>query len=157
MSELLMQKAPDFTAQSTQGTITLSELKNSYVVLYFYPKDNTSGCTMEGRDFSALYSQFQAQGCQVIGVSRDSLKSHQNFCAKQGFPFPLISDSDETLCRLYDVMKLKKMYGREYIGIERSTFLINPEGVVIGEWRKVKVPDHAKMVLQTLIDNINQP
>lgn len=157
MSELLMQKAPDFTAQSTQGTITLSELKNSYVVLYFYPKDNTSGCTMEGRDFSALYSQFQAQGCQVIGVSRDSLKSHQNFCAKQGFPFPLISDSDETLCRLYDVMKLKKMYGREYMGIERSTFLINPEGVVIGEWRKVKVPDHAKMVLQTLIDNINQP
>lgn len=157
MSELLMQKAPDFTAQSTQGTITLSELKNSYVVLYFYPKDNTSGCTMEGRDFSALYSQFQAQGCQVIGVSRDSLKSHQNFCAKQGFPFPLVSDSDETLCRLYDVMKLKKMYGREYMGIERSTFLINPEGVVIGEWRKVKVPDHAKMVLQTLIDNINQP
>lgn len=157
MSELLMQKAPDFAAQSTQGTITLSELKNSYVVLYFYPKDNTSGCTMEGRDFSALYSQFQAQGCQVIGVSRDSLKSHQNFCAKQGFPFPLISDSDETLCRLYDVMKLKKMYGREYMGIERSTFLINPEGVVIGEWRKVKVPDHAKMVLQTLIDNINQP
>lgn len=157
MSELLMQKAPDFTAQSIQGTITLSELKNSYVVLYFYPKDNTSGCTMEGRDFSALYSQFQAQGCQVIGVSRDSLKSHQNFCAKQGFPFPLISDSDETLCRLYDVMKLKKMYGREYMGIERSTFLINPEGVVIGEWRKVKVPDHAKMVLQTLIDNINQP
>lgn len=157
MSELLMQKAPDFTAQSTQGTITLSELKNSYVVLYFYPKDNTSGCTMEGRDFSALYSQFQAQGCQVIGVSRDSLKSHHNFCAKQGFPFPLISDSDETLCRLYDVMKLKKMYGREYMGIERSTFLINPEGVVIGEWRKVKVPDHAKMVLQTLIDNINQP
>ena len=157
MSELLMQKAPDFTAQSTQGTITLSELKNSYVVLYFYPKDNTSGCTMEGRDFSALYSQFQAQGCQVIGVSRDSLKSHQNFCSKQGFPFPLVSDSDETLCRLYDVMKLKKMYGREYMGIERSTFLINPEGVVIGEWRKVKVPDHAKMVLQTLIDNINQP
>lgn len=157
MSELLMQKAPDFTAQSTQGTITLSELKNSYVVLYFYPKDNTSGCTMEGRDFSALYSQFQAQGCQVIGVSRDSLKSHQNFCAKQGFPFPLISDSDETLCRLYDVMKLKKMYGREYMGIERSTFLINPEGVVTGEWRKVKVPDHAKIVLQTLIDNINQP
>lgn len=157
MSELLMQKAPDFTAQSTQGTITLSELKNSYVVLYFYPKDNTSGCTMEGRDFSALYSQFQAQGCQVIGVSRDSLKSHQNFCSKQGFPFPLVSDSDETLCRLYDVMKLKKMYGREYMGIERSTFLINPEGVVIGEWRKVKVPDHAKIVLQTLIDNINQP
>ena len=157
MSELLMQKAPDFTAESTQGTITLSELKNSFVVLYFYPKDNTSGCTLEGRDFSALDSQFQSQGCQVIGVSRDSLKSHQNFCTKQGFPFPLISDSDETLCRLYDVMKLKKMYGREYMGIERSTFLINPEGVVIGEWRKVKVPDHAKIVLQTLIDYINQP
>ena len=157
MSELLMQKAPDFTGESTQGTITLSELKNSFVVLYFYPKDNTSGCTLEGRDFSALYSQFQSQGCQVIGVSRDSLKSHQNFCTKQGFPFPLISDSDETLCRLYDVMKLKKMYGREYMGIERSTFLINPEGVVIGEWRKVKVPDHAKIVLQTLIDYINQP
>lgn len=157
MSELLMQKAPDFTAESTQGTITLSELKNSFVVLYFYPKDNTSGCTLEGRDFSSLYSQFQAQGCQVVGVSRDSLKSHQNFCAKQGFPFPLISDSDETLCRLFDVMKLKKMYGREYMGIERSTFLINPEGVVIGEWRKVKVPDHAKIVLKTLIDYINQP
>ena len=157
MSELLMQKALDFTAESTQGTITLSELKNSFVVLYFYPKDNTSGCTLEGRDFSSLYSQFQAQGCQVVGVSRDSLKSHQNFCAKQGFPFPLISDSDETLCRLFDVMKLKKMYGREYMGIERSTFLINPEGVVIGEWRKVKVPDHAKIVLKTLIDYINQP
>lgn len=143
--------APLFTALSTQGGISLKELLGKKVVLYFYPKDNTSGCTLEGQDFTALYDEFIANDCVVIGVSRDSLKSHTNFCTKQGFPFPLISDPEEILCRAYDVMKLKKMYGREYMGVERSTFLIDRNGHIAQEWRKVKVPGHAKTVLDAVI------
>lgn len=150
MPEILNQAIPEFSAQATTGEITSEMFKDRYTVLYFYPKDNTSGCTMEGRDFAALYSQFKEAGCEVIGVSRDSIKSHNNFCTKQGFPFALISDSDESLCKAFDVIKLKKLYGREYMGIERSTFLINPEGVVCGEWRKVKVAGHAQAVLDYL-------
>ena len=150
MPEILNQTIPQFSAQATTGEITSEMFKDRYTVLYFYPKDNTSGCTMEGRDFAALYSQFKEAGCEVIGVSRDSIKSHNNFCSKQGFTFALISDSDESLCKAFDVIKLKKLYGREYMGIERSTFLINPEGVVCGEWRKVKVAGHAQAVLDYL-------
>ena len=104
---------PVFSAEATCGEMTSDMFKGRYTVLYFYPKDNTSGCTMEGRDFAALYDQFKSEGCEVIGVSRDSVKSHNNFCAKQGFPFALISDKEESLCRAFDVMKLKKLYGRE--------------------------------------------
>lgn len=150
MSVTLNQPIPPFSAQATTGEITSEMFKGRYTVLYFYPKDNTSGCTMEGRDFAALYTQFKEAGCEVIGVSRDSIKSHTNFCNKQGFPFALISDSKETLCKAFDVIKLKKLYGREYMGIERSTFLIDPQGVVCAEWRKVKVAGHAQAVLKHL-------
>lgn len=150
MSVTLNQPIPPFSAQATTGEITSEMFKGRYTVLYFYPKDNTSGCTMEGRDFAALYTQFKEAGCEVIGVSRDSIKSHTNFCNKQGFPFTLISDSEEALCKAFDVIKLKKLYGREYMGIERSTFLIDPQGVVCAEWRKVKVAGHAQAVLEHL-------
>ena len=143
--------APTFVAQSTAGPIDLVSLRGKKVVLYFYPKDNTSGCTLEGQHFTALYDQFVKNDCVVIGVSRDSLKSHQNFCSKQGFPFALISDPNEALCQAYDVMKLKKMYGREYMGVERSTFLIDREGYLAQEWRKVKVPGHVQAVLDAVI------
>lgn len=150
MSVTLNQPIPPFSAQATTGEITSEMFKDRYTVLYFYPKDNTSGCTMEGRDFAALYTQFKEAGCEVIGVSRDSIKSHTNFCNKQGFPFALISDGEEALCKAFDVIKLKKLYGREYMGIERSSFLINPQGVVCAEWRKVKVAGHAQAVLDHL-------
>ncbi|MBO7173680.1 MAG: peroxiredoxin [Burkholderiaceae bacterium] len=143
--------APTFVAQSTAGPIDLVSLRGKKVVLYFYPKDNTSGCTLEGQHFTALYDQFVKNDCVVIGVSRDSLKSHQNFCSKQGFPFALISDPNEALCQAYDVMKLKKMYGREYMGVERSTFLIDRDGYLAQEWRKVKVPGHVQAVLDAVI------
>lgn len=147
---LLNEKAPMFTAQATTGTLSLSDFTGKRLILYFYPKDNTSGCTTEGLDFQANYEAFKALNCEVIGVSRDSLKSHTNFCNKQGFTFPLISDPEETLCQAYDVMKLKKMYGREYMGVERSTFLIDENGTVRQEWRKVKVAGHVQEVLEAL-------
>ena len=143
--------APTFVAQSTQGPIDLANLRGKKVVLYFYPKDNTSGCTLEGQNFSAMHDEFVKHDAVVIGVSRDSIKSHQNFCTKQGFPFALISDAEEALCQAYDVMKLKKMYGREYMGVERSTFLIDREGFLAQEWRKVKVPGHVQAVLDAVI------
>lgn len=143
--------APTFVAQSTQGPIDLATLRGKKVVLYFYPKDNTSGCTLEGQNFSAMHDEFVKHDAVVIGVSRDSIKSHQNFCTKQGFPFALISDPEEALCQAYDVMKLKKMYGREYMGVERSTFLIDREGFLAQEWRKVKVPGHVQAVLDAVI------
>lgn len=147
---LLNEKAPMFTAQATTGTLSLSDFTGKRLILYFYPKDNTSGCTTEGLDFQANYEAFKALNSEVIGVSRDSLKSHSNFCNKQGFTFPLISDPEETLCQAYDVMKLKKMYGREYMGVERSTFLIDENGTVRQEWRKVKVAGHVQEVLEAL-------
>ena len=137
-------------ALSDGSTTTLAGFGGQWLVLYFYPKDSTPGCTVEGNDFNALLPKFRKLGASVLGVSRDSLKSHQNFCAKQGFAFPLASDADSRLCDAFGVIQPKKLYGREFIGIERSTFLIDPEGVVRALWRKVKVPGHAADVLATL-------
>lgn len=144
------QAVPNFTAAATgeQPTITLSELKGKKVVLYFYPKDNTPGCTTESQDFTALNSEFEKAGAIVLGVSRDSLKSHEGFKLKLNMPFELISDTDEALCQLFDVIKTKNMYGKQVQGIERSTFVIDAQGVLRGQWRKVKVPEHAQSVLE---------
>jgi thioredoxin-dependent peroxiredoxin len=132
---------------SSNKTISLTSLKGKNVVIYFYPKDSTPGCTTEGQNFRDLYAEFQKANTEILGVSRDSLKRHENFKAKQQFPFELLSDEDESLCKQFDVIKLKKLYGREYMGIERSTFLINAEGKLVQEWRKVKVKGHADEVL----------
>ena len=134
------------------ATARLSDHAGRWLVLYFYPKDSTPGCTTEGLDFNALLPEFAALGADVLGVSRDSVKSHDNFCAKQGFNFPLVSDADEALCRAFDVIREKNMYGRKVLGIERSTFLIDPEGRVARAWRKVRVPGHADAVLEALKD-----
>ena len=127
--------------------MSLSGLRGRKVVLYFYPKDNTPGCTTEGGDFAALHGRFRAAGAEIFGVSRDSLKSHASFKAKQGYPFELISDPDEALCEAFGVMKMKNMYGRQVRGIERSTFVIDETGKLTREWRGVKVPGHAAEVL----------
>jgi peroxiredoxin Q/BCP len=137
----------NFTAVATDGAFSLADHKGKNVVIYFYPKDNTPGCTTEGNDFSALYDSFQERNTVIYGVSKDSLKTHENFRTKYQFRFHLISDKDEIVCRHFDVIKLKKMYGREYEGIERSTFLINHTGELVKEWRKVKVKGHAEEVL----------
>ncbi|MFT0534125.1 peroxiredoxin [Castellaniella hirudinis] len=142
------QALPRLTAESTHGPFDSSTLLGRPFVLYFYPKDNTPGCTTESQDFRDLHDQFLAAGCAVYGISRDTLKSHDNFTAKQSLPFALIADPDETLCQLFDVMKLKNMYGKQVRGIERSTFLVNAQGILVQEWRKVRVPDHAQEVLQ---------
>lgn len=143
---------PTFQAQATGGQISLEGLMGKQVVLYFYPKDNTPGCTTEGQNFRDNHEEFEAANTLVFGVSRDSLKTHENFKAKQGFPFELISDKDEQLCQLFGVIKLKKLYGKEYLGVDRSTFLIDSEGVLRREWRGVKVPGHADSVLQAARD-----
>ncbi|HVI26523.1 MAG TPA: peroxiredoxin [Xanthomonadaceae bacterium] len=137
-------------ALSDGGTATLADFAGRWLVLYFYPKDSTPGCTVEGNDFNALLPRFRKLSAEVLGVSRDSLKSHRNFCEKQGFAFRLVSDGDEALCRAFDVIRPKKLYGREYVGIERSTFLIDPQGRVAEAWRGVKVPGHAQAVLDAL-------
>jgi len=138
----------DFQIQATSGQqVVLSALKGQQVVLYFYPKDSTPGCTTEGQNFRDLYNEFTAANTLVFGVSRDSLKSHENFKCKQEFPFELLSDADEQLCQLFDVIKPKKLYGKEYLGIERSTFLIDKDGVLRQEWRGIKVPGHVDAVL----------
>ena len=137
-------------ALSSGDTAKLSDFAGQWLVLYFYPRDSTPGCTTEGNDFNALLPKFRKLGATVLGVSRDSLKSHQNFCAKQGFRFDLVSDADEKLCNAFGVIKPKKLYGREFIGIERSTFLIDPAGRVVEAWRPVKVPGHAQAVLDAL-------
>ncbi len=145
------KKVPAFSLPATgEQTISLTSLKGRNIVIYFYPKDSTPGCTQEGRDFSALYKKFQKLDTEILGVSRDSLKAHENFKAKQGFPFELLSDSDEALCQIFDVIKEKNMYGRKTMGIERSTFLIDKKGVLRQEWRKVKVKEHAEEVLQAV-------
>ena len=142
------QAVPDFTAPATSGqNIQLSALKGQQVILYFYPKDSTPGCTTEGQGFRDTHAQFAAANTLIFGVSRDSLKSHENFKCKQEFPFELISDKDETVCQLFDVIKLKKLYGKEYLGVDRSTFLIDANGVLQQEWRGVKVPGHVDEVL----------
>lgn len=142
------QPLPAIQASSTHGAFDSTTLQGKPFVLYFYPKDNTPGCTVESQDFRDLHEQFQAIGCQVYGISRDSLKSHENFTEKQNLPFPLISDPDEALCNLFGVMKLKNMYGKQVRGIDRSTFLIDPHGVLVQEWRGVRVPGHAEEVLR---------
>ena len=140
---------PDFSLPATSNTVfRLSEKTGKVVVIYFYPKDSTPGCTTEGQGFRDAYAQFAAANTLIFGVSRDSLKSHENFKCKQEFPFELISDKDETVCQLFDVIKLKKLYGKEYLGVDRSTFLIDANGVLQREWRGVKVPGHVAEVLE---------
>ena len=144
-------KAPVFKGICTgEGSVDLSKLKGKKVVLYFYPKDNTPGCTTEGQNFRDLYKDFKKEGALIFGLSRESLKSHENFKTKQSFPFELISDPDEKICNQYDVIKEKSMYGRKYMGIDRSTFLIDEKGKLVREWRKVKVTGHAQEVLDTV-------
>lgn len=142
------QHVPDFTAAATgDTTITLSELQGQQVVIYFYPKASTPGCTTEGGDFRDHKAAFDAANTVIIGVSRDGLRAQENFKAKQGFNFALISDKDEAVCQLFDVIKLKKMYGKEHLGVERSTFLIDADGKLAQEWRGVKVKGHVEEVL----------
>lgn len=145
------QVVPDFEFNATSNlNARLSDYKGQNVILYFYPKDSTPGCTTEGQDFRDAYTQFKELNTEIFGISRDSLKSHENFKAKQNFPFQLISDNEEHLCQLFDVIKMKNMYGKQVRGIERSTFIINKEGVLSHEWRKVSVKDHVTEVLNTL-------
>lgn len=145
----LGKKVPEFSATATSDqTIRLKDLKGRKIVLYFYPRDSTPGCTTEGQDFRDHFAEFQKADTEIFGVSQDSLKSHENFRSKQNFPFQLISDEDGSLCRLFDVIKIKSMYGKQFEGIERSTFLIDASGKLQREWRKVKVPGHVAEVLQ---------
>ena len=145
------EKVADFTLPTNGGgSFTLSDQLGKTVVLYFYPKDNTPGCTTEGQDFAALHADFEKANAVVIGVSRDSVKSHDNFCAKFGFPFALISDADEALCTQFEVIKMKNMYGKQVRGIERSTFIIDSAGKLAQAWRGVKVAGHAAAVLNAV-------
>jgi peroxiredoxin Q/BCP len=144
------KKAGDFIAESTGGQFKLSDYKGRPVVVYFYPKDNTPGCTMESQQFRDLHSKFAKLGATVVGVSRDSIKSHQGFKTKYELPFELLSDADENLCSQFDVIKMKNMYGKQVRGIERSTFLFDKDGELVREWRKVKVDGHAEEVLEAV-------
>lgn len=130
--------------------LKLSDFKGRPVVVYFYPRDNTPGCTKQGQGFRDLYAEFQAQGCEIIGVSRDTVASHEKFAAKQAFPFPLLADTEEELCQQFDVIKEKNMYGKKVMGIERSTFLFDANGKLVKEWRKVRVPGHVEQVLEAV-------
>ena len=143
--------APDFDSTTTSGgQQQLSDLKGRKLVLYFYPKDNTPGCTLEGQNFRDLHEEFNAANAVILGVSRESIRSHNNFRGKFDFPFHLLSDPDETLCNAYGVIVEKSMYGRKYMGVDRSTFLIDEGGVLRREWRKVKVKGHADEVLEAV-------
>lgn len=144
------QPLPAFSAVSSQGEISLESLKGKKTVLYFYPKDSTPGCTTQAQGFRDLHEEFLDAGARVIGVSRDSLKSHENFSTKQSLPFPLISDGEEALCQLFGVIKMKNMYGKQVRGIERSTFLISEDGILLREWRGLRVPGHVEAVLQAV-------
>lgn len=143
----LGKKVPSFKAESLQGRLKLSDFKGKKLVLFFYPKDLTPGCTTESIDFSHLLNDFKKLSTEVVGVSRDSLGSHQKFCEKHDLTMNLISDEEESLCHLFDVIKMKSLYGRKFRGIERSTFLISEKGILLEEWRGVKVPGHAEKVL----------
>ena len=144
-------RIPDLPLALSSGKhASLGDYAGNWLVLYFYPKDSTPGCTTEGLDFNALLPKFKRAGAQVLGVSRDSLKSHQNFCSKQGFKFDLVSDGDEAVCNAFGVIQPKKLYGRDYVGIVRSTFLIDPDGVIRQKWQPVKVAGHAQAVLDAL-------
>ncbi|KND61598.1 Thiol peroxidase, Bcp-type [Candidatus Burkholderia verschuerenii] len=144
------QPVPDFTAPATGGDFTLSSLRGKKVVLFFYPKDNTPGCTQESLQFRDHYEQFTAVGAEVIGISRDSVRSHDNFKAKLELPYTLVSDADEAICTLFNVIKMKKMYGKEVRGIERSTFLLDAKGVLRQEFRGIKVPGHVEAIVEAV-------
>jgi peroxiredoxin Q/BCP len=132
---------------TSNGKFSISKMKGTPFVLYFYPRDNTPGCTQEGKDFAAGYAKFKKLGIEIFGVSADSLESHEKFKKKMGYPFELISDPDQQLCNEFSVIKMKNMYGKKFKGIERSTFLLNAKGKILQEWRKVKVPGHVEEVL----------
>ena len=145
------KKVANFSLPATgDKTLSLADFKGKNLVLYFYPKDSTPGCTLEGQNFRASYAEFQQAGTEILGVSRDSLKRHENFKAKQNFPFDLLSDEDETLCKQFDVIHEKNMYGRKVLGIVRSTFLIDGKGILRREWRKVRVKGHVDEVLEAV-------
>jgi len=144
-------RVENFTLPATgDQNLSLSDFNGRNLIIYFYPKDNTPGCIREGQDFRDLYTQFKNSGTDILGVSRDSVRVHENFRKKHEFPFDLLSDSEELLCKQFDVIHEKKLYGRTYMGIERSTFLIDAKGILRQEWRKVRVPDHARTVLDAL-------
>ena len=145
------KKCPKFRAKATnEQTISNETYRDRNVVIYFYPKDSTPGCTTEGQEFRDNYKKFKKFNTEILGVSRDSIKSHENFKSKQNFPFELLSDPDEKVCKAFDVMKMKSMYGRQYMGVDRSTFIINEKGKIIKEWRAVKVKGHVQEVLETV-------
>ena len=144
---MLGKPVPDFSVVGTGGNFRLKDERGSKLVLYFYPKDNTPGCTQQGSDFRDAYGEFKRAQARIFGISRDSVKSHQGFKAKMKFPFELLADEDETVCKLFDVIKLKNMYGRKVRGIVRSTFVVDEKGVLAREWRGVKVPGHVQEVL----------
>ena len=145
------KKVPDFKVAATSDqTIKLSDLKGKNVVLYFYPKDSTPGCTTEGQNFRDSIRKFSSRNTKIFGISRDSIKSHEKFKEKQCFPFELLSDEDEKLCKMFDVIKEKNMYGKKVMGIERSTFLLDDKGILRKEWRKVKVDGHVDEVLEAV-------
>jgi peroxiredoxin Q/BCP len=147
------KKCPKFNAEFTSNLkLSNNDFLGKNLVIYFYPKDSTPGCTTEGQEFRDNYKIFKKYNTEIVGVSRDSIKSHENFKAKQSFPFELLSDPDEKVCKAFDVMKLKSMYGREYVGVDRSTFLIDKEGKILKEWRSVKVKGHVEEVLNTVKD-----
>lgn len=148
------QSLPTFNVPSTHGDITNKTIQGSYTVLFFYPRNNTPGCTTESQDFRDHHDTFKNLNCRVIGVSRDTMGSHTKVTEKLDLPYPLIADPEETFCELFGVMKLKNMYGKQVRGIERSTFLVDPNGVLINEWRKVRVPGHVNEVLET-VQNLN--
>ena len=151
MSVTVGDKAPAFDLPTDGGgQLKLADLKGKTVVLYFYPKDSTPGCTTEGNDFKDLHAEFEKAGAVIVGASKDSVKRHDNFKAKQGFPFTLVSDEEGVLCEAYGVWVLKKNYGREYMGIERSTFVIDAKGKIAHEWRKVRVKGHVAEVLEAV-------
>jgi peroxiredoxin Q/BCP len=145
------KRVKNFTLPATgDQDLSLQDFSGRHLVIFFYPKDNTPGCTREGQDFRDLYEQFTTAGADVLGVSRDSVRTHDNYRNKHGFPFHLLSDKDEALCKQFDVIKEKKLYGRTYMGIVRSTFLLGPDGVLLNEWRNIKVPGHAQAVLEAV-------
>jgi len=144
------KKAPQFVLDGTAGTWSLEDAAGTHVVLYFYPRDNTPGCTQEGESFARSFALFKKAKTSIFGISADSVDSHVKFKKKMAFPFELLSDPDQKVCKLYDVIQEKNMYGRKYLGIERSTFLIDAKGVLRQAWRKVKVRDHAEAVLEAV-------
>ena len=147
------KKCPSFKGECTSNkTFSNKDFLGKNLVIYFYPKDSTPGCTSEGQDFRDKYKEFKKLNTEILGVSRESIKSHENFKLKQSFPFELLSDPEEKVCKAFDVMKLKSMYGREYIGVDRSTFLVSSDGKIIREWRNVKVKGHVEEVFNSVKD-----